>query len=110
MNPPLNRVSPETMQGLMRVITHDPTLSTEQRIQILEKIEDPDFLSDSTKAGVAGGGVGFAISKFFALPKRAQVLLTLAGFGIGKYLLVKSQNYDKFMSYNEKRQMYKINE
>ena len=103
-------LDPQHIQALFQVISQDPTLTTEQRVQVMEKLDDQHFLSKSTKAGVVGGSVGYAVSKFLALPKRAQILLTLAGFGIGKYLLVKSQNYDKFMRYNEKLEMYEIKE
>ena len=82
-------------------------MSESDKEEIIAKLNDAAFY-DNLMHGAAGAGVGVAIAKFLNLPKTAQVLLSIAGFGIGKYLLDVSRKRDKFLQYNEKLKVYDI--
>jgi hypothetical protein len=58
--------------------------------------------------GTAGAAIAFAFSKYLKLSKPAQVLLSLAGFGIGKYLLDETRKHDKFLQYDPKHKVYNL--
>jgi hypothetical protein len=92
----------QTIQKLVANINKDSHLSTEEKLAVVSKLADPTFIDSGSKAP----GV---IKKFLNLPIHAQILLTVAGFGIAKYLLDKSKKHDKFIEYNEKLKTYEIN-
>jgi hypothetical protein len=93
---------------VMKLIHVDPHLSQSEKILLTKKIKDNQEQEELIH-GVAGGAVGFGIAKFLQLSKSAQVLLTLAGYGIGKYLLDNTHKSDKLLEYNDKTKTYKIN-
>lgn len=93
---------------LITTIQQDPTLTSEEKAEIITKLSDETF-SKKLIHEITGAGIGFAISKFFKLSKPAQALLTLAGFGIGRYLLEETRKHDRFLQYDDKLKTYKIN-
>lgn len=95
-------------QQLVNTINRDITLSASEKAFIYNKINDANFY-DQLLHGVFGAGTTYAISKFLKLSPTSQVLLSVAGFGIGKYLLDKSRKYDKFIQYNSELGTYDIN-
>lgn len=82
-------------------------MSQSEKDELIDKLEDTTTYNHMIH-GVAGAGAGLAVAKFMNLPKTAQVLLSIAGFGIGKYLLDVSRKRDKFLQYNEKLKVYDI--
>lgn len=92
---------------LLAAVRRDPALTYEEKEELIDKINDANFYN-SIVNGAIGGSIGFAIAKFFGLSKQAQVLLSLAGFGIGKYLLDATRKHDRFLQYNEKLKVYDI--
>lgn len=97
-----------TRQQLILIVQQDPTLSTEEKAEILEKIADEQFYTKLIH-GVTGATIGLVVGKFFKMSKPAQALLTIAGFGIGRYLLEETRKSDKFLQYNKELRTYEIN-
>jgi hypothetical protein len=92
-------------QDLVSLINQDPSLSPDEKREVIDHLNS-DILTNHP--GLTGAGVGFAISKFLNLSRRAQVLLTISGFGIGHFLLDSARKHDKFLQYNEKDKAYDI--
>jgi hypothetical protein len=98
-------LSDEYKKALLKSVGVDPHLSYDDKEYLMEKFKsDRDFTN-----GLIGGAVGFAISKFLKLSTTSQVLLSIAGFGIGKYLLDDARKHDKMMEYDDKTRTYKLN-
>lgn len=89
------------------IVQRDPTLTSSEKEELIEKLRDHEEY-ESMLRGASGAGIGYVTAKFLNLPKQAQILLSLAGFGIGKYLLDVSRKRDKFLQYNDKLKVYDI--
>ena len=100
-------LSNEDKLSLIKLIHADPHLAEADKTAIIKKLEKGE--NDSWLNGVAGAGAGFAVSRFLKLSKNAQILLTIAGYGIGKYLLDNTKKHDKLVEYNDNSKSYKIN-
>jgi hypothetical protein len=97
----------ETKQHIIKAIQSDSGLSEPDKELLLSKLNDDKWF-DKLMHGTTGASVGYLVSKFFGLSRKSQVLLTVAGFGIGRYLLDNIQKRDKFMQYNDKLKTYEI--
>lgn len=103
----MNQVDP---RQLLLAVQADRSLSKEERDRVLQILNQPDFLTKLT-AGAFGASITYLIAKFLHLSKTAQVLLAIAGFGIGKLLLDASSHHtDRFATYNNKMKVYEINQ
>lgn len=102
-------LSDSDRQTLLRSIHVDPHLNEEEREKLTQSIKTQDSLYHSLFNGAIGATIGYTISKFLKLSKTGQILVTMAGFGIGKYLLDNSENSDRFMTYDKKLKGYKLN-
>jgi hypothetical protein len=89
------------IEHLKQVIQHDPQVEPADKSSLLSFLNDPDALSVLT-GGVAGAAITNTISKFLGLSRTAQILLSLAGFGLGT-ILVKSigQDQSKLVNYRD---------
>ena len=96
-----------TKEQLIDIVKKDMSLKPDEKLELVTKLSDHSFF-DHVSNGAAGAGAGFVIAKFLNLSKPAQVVLTLAGFGIGKYLLDTARKHDKFLQYNNKLKVYEI--
>lgn len=90
------------------LVQQDAGLSKTEKEYLLQRLTEPTILEHLVH-GTTGAGVALIVSKYLALPKNAQILLSIAGFGIGKYLLDTTQKRDKFIQYNDKLNTYNIN-
>lgn len=90
------------------LIMQDHGLSEDEKHTLLTKIHQPGFLS-SLMAGSAGAGLAYSAGKYLKLSPTAKFLLTISGFGIGKYLLEKTQDHDTFIKYNKNTKLYHLN-
>lgn len=97
----------QTREQLITIVMRDPVMTQQEKAEVIAKLNDHSFINHISR-GVVGAGVGLIIAKFMGLSKSAQVLLSLAGFGIGKYLLDVSRKHDKFLQYNERLKVYDI--
>lgn len=99
-------LSTEDKTTLEKLIHADPHLTPGEKQELTNKLHQQD---NSFLNGVAGAGVGFAVSRFLKLSKNAQILLTIAGYGIGKYLLDNDKKRAKLVEYNDKTKSYNLN-
>lgn len=90
------------------LISQDHGLTPEEKEVLLTRLHEPGFLS-SLMAGSTGAGLAYATAKYLKLSPTARFLLTVSGFGIGKYLLEKTQNHDTFVKYNKNTKLYHLN-
>ena len=95
-------------QQVQSLIQNDPGLPPDRKQELLAKISDPDVF-DEIMNGVLGAGIGYVVAKFLNLSKRTQILLSMAGFGVGSYLEDKTRHSDKkFVNYNPKLKAYEL--
>ncbi len=90
---------------LAAYVANDAGLSIEQRAGLLEQLKQPGFLS-SVFAGVAGASLLLVISRYLKLSPAVQVLLSMAGYGIGNLLLNATSN--NMLKYDDKLKSYEI--
>jgi predicted solute-binding protein len=83
-------------EELIELIKSDPHLSSDEKYEIISKLNNNELY----KQIIAGGASMAVLSKFTKLSTTSKVLLTLAGFGISKYLLDTVRKHDKFFKYN----------
>lgn len=102
-------LSKEDKSVIINSISIDPHLSSEDRKRLIASITNEDSSYHSLLNGALGAGIGYAIARFLKLSKNTQIVVTLAGFGIGKYLLDNHENSGKFMEYDKKLKGYKLN-
>ena len=95
--------------AILRSVSIDPHLSSNERQLLLNQIAQGDSFWQKHLGGAVGAGISLAISRYLKLSTTSQVLVTLAGFGLGKYLLDKSDDSTKFMEYNKQLKGYKLN-
>lgn len=96
-----------TKQQLIQLIQQDQGVTPEEKAELINKLEN-DELFEHLMHGAAGAGIGYIIAKYLKLSKEAQFLLSIAGFGIGRYILDKSKNDDRFLQYDSKLKVYNI--
>ena len=92
---------------LIAIVRRDTSLTSAEKDEIINKLSNLTFFTPFIN-GVIGASVGLIVAKYLKLSKTAQVLLTLAGFGLGKYLLDATRKHDKFLQYNEKLKVYEL--
>ena len=96
---------------LRRAVSSDRELNEHEREELNALIEEKDFLKRMAFGG-AGAALGLIVAKFLKLGRTTQVLLSLAGFGIGRALydgLIKNPHRDNFGQVNRKTNLYEIN-
>lgn len=100
----MNSLDHQQKESLVRLIVADPHLTQEEKKNLIQGIHtnQPWFSS------LLAAGLGLAVAKFLNLSSKAQILLTIAGYGIGKYLLDNSKKSDKLLQYNEKLKTYEL--
>lgn len=84
---------------LVQLIRGSHGLSENQKKSLLSVFSGPEVL-DQLLIGAGGYALASAINKYLALPKTAQTLLNLAGFGIANILYDEIFNSKKHTSYD----------
>ncbi len=96
-------------QDLLMALRADPSLSAHERQQVEQMVSQPDFIT-KLMYGAFGASLAYIVSKYLKLSKTAQILLAVAGFGIGRLLLDASNKHsDKFSQYNNRIKLYEVN-
>lgn len=93
-----------SLPELVSAVQMDATIPSDKKQTLIDFIHMPNFLG-YLKGGVFGAGVAYAVAKFLGMSKRTQLLLTIAGFGIGKLLL---DTHDRIFKYNPNYQSYQV--
>lgn len=99
----------EDKEAIIHSISIDPHITADQRQKLINSIRTEDSQYRGLINGALGASIGYAIGRYLKLSKTTQVVVTLAGFGIGKYLLDNHENSGKFMEYDKKLKGYKLN-
>jgi hypothetical protein len=68
-----------------KLALQDPTISPDER-QALELLFKDDKFFDKLMQGAMGASVAYAVSKFLKLSRTSQIILTTAGFGLGRLI------------------------
>jgi hypothetical protein len=94
-------------EQLISIIDRDPTLTKAEKDEVIERLRDNSFY-DHMIHGAIGASIGYVIARFLKLSKTSQVLLSIAGFGLGKYLLDATRKHDRFLQYNDRLKVYEL--
>jgi hypothetical protein len=97
-------INPEKLRDAVK---RDQGLSSVQRNQTLSWLEDPSFLQE-LRSGAAGGAFALLSSRFLNMKPQTQLLLSIAGFGIGKMIHDHRNNPKNFGQWNSQLKMYEI--
>jgi hypothetical protein len=96
-----------SQQQIIEAVLRDPGISQEQKYELRQKLQDPTFMQ-RLLVGVGGATIGSLIAKFMSMGRTAQILLGLAGFGIGNLLLSQDRSPSKLVTYNDRYKNYEI--
>jgi len=75
-------------EDLSHFIRNDQGLNPNQRNHVLQLLNTPD-LGGHLLAGTAGAALALSVSKYKKMSGTSQVLMSLAGFGLGNIILNK---------------------
>jgi hypothetical protein len=70
---------------IKKLALQDPTLTPEEH-SALEVLFKDDKFFDKLMQGAMGASVAYAVAKFLKLSRTSQIILTTAGFGLGRLL------------------------
>lgn len=99
------KVSERTIYALRDAIQRDPSLTPDQRDGLLGQLT-----GDQLGPLLLSGGLGLLVARWLKLSPTAQVLLSLAGLGIGKLLLDQTRNQQPFSTFNPRTRLHEIND
>ena len=96
-----------TQNVLLTLVQQDFGLSPDERQMLTQALSQTDRYQ-KLMAGTSGALIANAAGKYMNLSKPAQILLSLAGFGIGSYLLKATRDSNNFVRYNDKMNAYEL--
>lgn len=83
---------------LHSLVSQDHGLETHQKKHLTSLLNSPEYI-EHLLAGTTGAMLVHSIKQYANLPKPAQTLLSLAGFGIGN-IIYNQLHEDKFSEYD----------
>ena len=92
---------------LTKLVNNDHGLEEHKKQSVLALLDNPNFLN-SMLAGGAGVALTRAVTNYEKMSKPAQVLVTMAGFGLGKVVYELFHDPERFSSYNSNTGLTKI--
>ena len=107
-NPAVPLSPPFNGPALRDAVDRDQALSGPQKEELHNWLGDPETIK-SLQSGGIGAALSYMIAKFLKLKPQTQLLLSIAGFGIGKIIYDYRANPNKFSSYDQQLRMYEIN-
>ena len=93
--------------AIRRAVENDQSLTGKQRNSLLEDLNNPAFV-DELKSGSIGVALSLLLAKYMKLSPQSQLLLSIAGFGVGKIIYDHKHGPDRFGQYNKDLRMYEI--
>jgi len=90
------------VEDLKHLVRNDLSLSPQERGSLLSVLNNPNAY-EHLLAGGAGATLALIISKYYKMKPTSQVLMSLAGFGIGNILLNALTPPPKHTQWNEDR-------
>ncbi len=101
-----NRVP--NIAAIRTAIRSDRGLTPNEQALVEKKLQNEAFTQKLLYGG-AGAGLGLLIGKFLMLSPTARILVSLAGFGLGKAILTHSKNdKEPGLQYNDNTRMYEL--
>ncbi len=98
---------PFDISRLRHAVSKDQSLSATQKKDTLSWLEDPAVLYE-LRSGSVGAALTLLIGKFLNMNPRTQLLLSIAGFGIGKIIYDYKNDPKNFSRWNKQLRMYEI--
>ncbi|RTL07617.1 hypothetical protein EKK58_00150 [Candidatus Dependentiae bacterium] len=92
---------------LRQAIAKDQSLSHAQKEETYTWLDDPVVLNE-LRSGSIGAALTLLIGKFLNMKPRNQLLLSIAGFGIGKIIYDYKNDPKNFSRWNKQLRMYEI--
>lgn len=93
---------------LRQAISKDQSLSPAQKEETRSWLEDPTVLNE-LRTGSIGAALSLLIGRFLKMKPRNQLLLSIAGFGIGKIIYDYKNDPKNFSRWNKQLRMYELN-
>ncbi len=79
---------------IRKLALQDPALTPDERSSLEVLFKDDKFF-DKLMQGAMGASVAYAVAKFLKLSRPTQIILTTAGFGLGRLLASSLRNNQK---------------
>jgi hypothetical protein len=90
------------VEDLKHLVRNDLSLLPQERASLLTVLNNPNAY-EHLLVGGAGAALALTISKYYKMKPASQVLMSLAGFGIGSILLNALTPPPKHTNWNEDR-------
>lgn len=92
---------------LRQVISKDQSLTPAQKEEASNWLDDPVVINE-LRSGSVGAALTLLIGRFLKMKPRNQLLLSIAGFGIGKIIYDYKNDPKNFSRWNKQLRMYEI--
>jgi hypothetical protein len=92
---------------LSKIINNDHGLDENKKQSVLAMLDNPKTFN-SLLSGAAGGALIRSVGNFEKMSKPAQMLVTMAGFGLGRAVYDLFHDPETFSSYNSNKDTIKI--
>jgi hypothetical protein len=86
-------------EDLTRFIRQDQGLHPAQRANVIQMLNNPD-IATHVLTGLTGAGIALAVARWKKMSTTSQVLMSLAGFGLGNIILNKLTPSPKFTNWS----------
>lgn len=97
-----------SLDTLKRAVSGDQSISPKQQETVLQMLRDPDFVSE-LKSGAIGAALSYLLSRYLDLKPETKILVSIAGFGVGKLIYDFGKDNKRFSTYNPETRMEEIN-
>lgn len=108
-NPAVPEPLPFNTSVLRQAINKDQALTRSQKEELQNWVDSPDVINKLQSGGI-GAALGYMLSKYLRLSPQTQLLLSIAGFGVGKMVYDYKSDPKRFSSWNPSLKMYEIND
>lgn len=92
---------------LRKAVNVDQGISGDKRSTVNNWLNDPEFVGE-LQTGAMGSAIAYLLSKYVNLSPKAQILMSLAGFGVGKLIYDYKQGTANISSFNPVVKMYEL--
>ena len=107
LNPAIKPVAPLNLDRIREAVKMDQGIPGNQKTSVLSSLADPEFVAE-LRSGATGAGLMYLITKYLNLGQKTQLLVSIAGFGLGKMLYDYRHDPKNFSQYNANTKMYEI--
>lgn len=105
--PTLPVQNPMSPQNLVNLISLDMGVPLQDRMDLIDRVRNEPSFIRKMMYGSLGATIAFSVAHYMALSRPAQILLAIAGFGIGR-LFMESGDRQSVLRYNDRLKAYKV--